>query len=102
MTAWAGPCDILRSMSTPSSPGWYENPDNPEELRYFDGILWTQNTTPLRKRPHVGPPVVPPTSGRGERPAGWGPQPHQQTGPPEPRGQVPGAPGPSGMAGPTG
>lgn len=38
-------------MSTPSSPGWYENPDNPEELRYFDGILWTAHTTPLRKRP---------------------------------------------------
>lgn len=35
-------------MRTPSSPGWYENPDNPEELRYFDGILWTAHTTPLR------------------------------------------------------
>ncbi|KGN38922.1 RDD family protein [Knoellia aerolata] len=38
-------------MSTPSRPGWYENPDNPDELRYFDGILWTSNTTVLRKRP---------------------------------------------------
>jgi len=67
-------------MSTPSSPGWYENPDNPEELRYFDGILWTANTTPLRKRPHQGP-VAPQPTPPGERPAGWGPQPHQQTGP---------------------
>ncbi|MFC7487898.1 RDD family protein [Knoellia sp. CPCC 206453] len=72
-------------MSTPSSAGWYENPDNPEELRYFDGILWTKNTTPLRKRPHQGPPVVPPSSGPQQRPAGWGPQPHQQTSRPEPR-----------------
>lgn len=77
-------------MSTPSSAGWYENPDNPEELRYFDGILWTTNTTPLRKRPHQGPPVVPPSSGPQPRPEGWGPQPHQQTGHPEPRAARPG------------
>lgn len=76
-------------MSTPSSAGWYENPDNPEELRYFDGILWTANTTPLRKRPHQGPPVVPPSSGPQQRPAGWGPQPHQQTGREEPRSGSP-------------
>lgn len=74
-------------MSTPSSPGWYENPDNPDELRYFDGILWTTNTTPLRSRTPQ-PPVVPPpaahgTRGAPPRPEGWGPQPHQQTGPPE-------------------
>lgn len=70
-------------MSAPSSPGWYENPDNPEELRYFDGILWTANTTPLRKRPHQGP-VAPQPTAPGQRPEGWGPQPHQQTGPSAP------------------
>lgn len=85
-------------MSTPSSAGWYENPDNPDELRYFDGILWTANTTPLRKRPHQGPVVVPPSSaGPQPRPEGWGPQPHQQTGHPEPTSRpglagVPGQP----------
>lgn len=75
-------------MSAPSSPGWYENPDNPDELRYFDGILWTANTTPLRSRTPQ-PPVVPPPAPSGHhgaagappRPEGWGPQPHQQTGP---------------------
>ena len=67
-------------MSTPTSPGWYENPDNPEELRYFDGILWTANTTPLRKRPHQGP-VAPQSTAPGERPAGWGTQPPHQTRP---------------------
>lgn len=94
-------------MSTPSGPGWYENPDNPEELRYFDGILWTANTTPLRTR-RPQPPASPaapaqtasnapasPTLGRAAppvapRPEGWGPQPHQQTGPPT---TVPGLPG---------
>ncbi|EAP99780.1 hypothetical protein JNB_06414 [Janibacter sp. HTCC2649] len=86
-------------MSTPSSAGWYENPDNPEELRYFDGILWTKNTTPLRKRPHQGPPVVPPSSGPQERPAGWGPQPHSQTGPPEPRSTWLGQSGRTGLSG---
>jgi uncharacterized RDD family membrane protein YckC len=85
-------------MSTPSSAGWYENPDNPEELRYFDGILWTANTTPLRKRPHQGPPVVAPSSGAPQRPAGWGPQPHSQTGHVEPTSSsvqtgLPGQPG---------
>lgn len=91
-------------MSTPSSPGWYENPDNPEELRYFDGILWTANTTPLRKRVHQGPVVVPPTSGPPQRPEGWGPQPHQQTGPPDPRSAMPGSgqPGAAGGSGPVG
>ncbi|CAN7375170.1 RDD family protein [Knoellia sp. LjRoot47] len=65
-------------MSMPSGPGWYENPDNPEELRYFDGILWTANTTPLRTRRPQPPtaPVTPPAP-QG-RPEGWGPQPHQQ------------------------
>lgn len=66
-------------MSTPSGPGWYENPDNPEELRYFDGILWTANTTPLRTRTPQPPPAAPPTRPGHPpvRPEGWGPQPHQ-------------------------
>ncbi|WP_404381610.1 RDD family protein [Knoellia locipacati] len=67
-------------MSTPSGPGWYENPDNPEELRYFDGILWTSNTTPLRTRTPQ-PPAPAPTPRPGHppvRPEGWGPQPHPQ------------------------
>ena len=64
-------------MSTPSGPGWYENPDNPEELRYFDGILWTSNTTPLRTR-QPRPPAPAPVQRPGHppvRPEGWGPQP---------------------------
>ncbi len=26
--------------------GWYDDPDDPAQLRYFDGILWTQNRVP--------------------------------------------------------
>jgi uncharacterized RDD family membrane protein YckC len=26
--------------------GWYEDPHNPDQLRYWDGILWTNRTTP--------------------------------------------------------
>ena len=33
--------------------GWYDDPDNPENLRYFDGVVWTTHTTP-RRSPSVG------------------------------------------------
>lgn len=37
-------------MATPDRAGWYDDPDNSEQLRYFDGILWTGNVTPRRTR----------------------------------------------------
>lgn len=56
--------------ATPARPdraGWFDDPDDPEQLRYFDGILWTSHTTPRqttwsRPEPVVtepGPPAVP-------------------------------------------
>ncbi|WP_392544973.1 RDD family protein [Oryzobacter telluris] len=33
---------------TPSGPGWYEDPDDPLQLRYFDGVVWSTHTTPRR------------------------------------------------------
>jgi Protein of unknown function (DUF2510) len=27
-----------------AAPGWYPNPENPAELRYFDGRAWTSST----------------------------------------------------------
>ncbi len=26
--------------------GWYDDPENPDNLRYFDGVVWTSHTTP--------------------------------------------------------
>lgn len=28
------------------APGWYANPDNPTELRYWSGCEWTEHTAP--------------------------------------------------------
>ncbi len=33
-------------MTTPTAPGWYDDPDVPEQLRYFDGVVWSAHTTP--------------------------------------------------------
>jgi uncharacterized RDD family membrane protein YckC len=38
-------------MSTPTSPGWYDDPDDPNQLRYFDGVVWSKHTTPRSTRP---------------------------------------------------
>lgn len=37
--------------ATPARPeraGWFDDPHDAEQLRYFDGILWTDHTTPRR------------------------------------------------------
>lgn len=37
-------------LERPDRAGWFEDPDHPEQLRYFDGILWSSHTTPRRTR----------------------------------------------------
>ncbi|MDO5502612.1 MAG: RDD family protein [Actinomycetia bacterium] len=32
----------------PDRAGWFDDPDDAEQLRYFDGIIWTDHTTPRR------------------------------------------------------
>lgn len=32
----------------PDRAGWFDDPDDSEQLRYFDGIIWTDHTTPRR------------------------------------------------------
>ena len=44
------------SSPTPNRAGWFEDPDDSEQLRYFDGILWTKHTTPRRTVRHVPSP----------------------------------------------
>ena len=31
---------------TPAGPGWFDDPDDPLLLRYFDGVVWSAHTTP--------------------------------------------------------
>ncbi len=33
-------------MTTPTAAGWYEDPQDPAQLRYFDGVVWSTHTTP--------------------------------------------------------
>ncbi len=54
-------------MSTPTAPGWYEDPEDPDQLRYFDGIVWSSHTTPRRPAAPVRPEPT------GAVPTGWGP-----------------------------
>src|SRR3954451_8581685 len=41
----------LGSMS--QRAGWYDDPENPDNLRYFDGVVWTSHTSP-RTSPSAG------------------------------------------------
>lgn len=69
--------------ATPARPeraGWFEDPDDSEQLRYYDGILWTKNTTPRRTiwTGTESAPTAPATSAAGEPPST---SPAQPTGP---------------------
>lgn len=51
-----------KNMTTPHQPGWYDDPQNPNAQRYWDGQNWTphrqrKNTTPTESHPT---PVTPP------------------------------------------
>lgn len=43
------------AQSPPDRAGWFEDPDDAEQLRYFDGIIWTKHTTPRRTIWHATP-----------------------------------------------
>lgn len=30
----------------PQRAGWFDDPDTPDQLRYFDGVIWTSHVTP--------------------------------------------------------
>lgn len=36
-----------RVSASKQPPGWYEHPDAPDALRYFDGESWTSQLKPL-------------------------------------------------------
>src|SRR5687768_11670958 len=83
-------------MANPKSPGWYDDPENPQQLRYFDGVVWTRHTTPRSTRPAPGASAAQPgsqgspTAQQGQGQQGYGQQqwPGQQL-PPSPQQQWP-------------
>jgi uncharacterized RDD family membrane protein YckC len=38
-------------MDMPTKAGWYDDPENDQQLRYFDGVVWSKHTTPRSTRP---------------------------------------------------
>ncbi len=46
-------------MSTPPRAGWYDDPDVPDQLRYFDGVTWTSHTTPRSRFSSPAPETAP-------------------------------------------
>jgi H+/Cl- antiporter ClcA len=40
----AGTHAPTRPTASPMTPGWYDDPDSPKLLRYWDGSEWTQKT----------------------------------------------------------
>lgn len=54
-------------MSTPERAGWYDDPEDESQLRYFDGIVWSDHAVPKRVPTPAPTPQEPPggTSGHG-------------------------------------
>lgn len=74
-------------MSTPTPPtsGWYDDPQDPAYLRYFDGVVWSDHRAP--KEAPVAPPLEPTIPPAGQQQP-WGhPQQPQQPGLPQQPGQ---------------
>jgi uncharacterized RDD family membrane protein YckC len=77
-------------MANPQSPGWYDDPENPQQLRYFDGVVWTRHTSPRSTLPAPG--TNQPAQQGSVAPPGWpGQQPAQTPQPRQypPQGQQP-------------
>ncbi|MEY1676072.1 DUF2510 domain-containing protein [Gordonia sp. ABKF26] len=48
-----------------SGPGWFEDPDDPRRVRWWDGTQWTESTNPARPASIVTQPPLPqPITGR--------------------------------------
>ena len=52
-------------MSTPERAGWYDDPEDDSQLRYFDGIIWSDRTVPKRAPSREPAPVADETSTHG-------------------------------------
>ena len=78
--------------------GWYDDPSDPDLLRYWDGVMWTSHTAP-RKSPTASQSTI----GRAQQAEPVAPRAPQQGGPPAATTPVPtqgGAAGPWGQSAP--
>lgn len=50
-------------MSQVPEPGWYPNPENPQQIRWWDGQQWTDRTEPSPQQGAFPPPAGPPPGG---------------------------------------
>jgi uncharacterized RDD family membrane protein YckC len=46
-------------MQTPTRAGWFDDPEDDQQLRYFDGVVWTKHTTPRSTRQASSTPSQP-------------------------------------------
>lgn len=66
-------------MSDPKPSGWYDDPNDPSLLQYWDGVMWSGRTMPRIKpdldRSSIGspPPVPDPTTAPPAPQGAWGP-----------------------------
>lgn len=89
-------------MSTPERAGWYDDPEDESQLRYFDGIIWSDRTVP-RRAPARQPSPTPDPSGQQPAPGTdvFGrPVPGGQQGQPSQHAQLPHGQGAQGGAQP--
>jgi hypothetical protein len=53
----------MTSIPTAPLPGWYADPYAPGFLRFFDGVAWTAQVSPVPPHPPAGPFTPPVTAG---------------------------------------
>lgn len=65
---------------SPERAGWYDDPEDPEQLRYFDGIVWSQRVVPKRAPVRQPEPTPSPAPGHVDpTPVGFPRQPAPQS-----------------------
>jgi Protein of unknown function (DUF2510) len=53
-----------------ATAGWYDDPQNPQQIRYFDGANWTSQTAPRQSSGYSGSSTTPPAYGQAPS-QGW-------------------------------